>query len=67
MNIRAEAIIMLSSSGTGEANANREEVRPTRGRKPKMRHSSIKLEAPSACAVGSSPIEVGYEGTRSKI
>jgi putative transposase len=55
MNIRAEgirmlalsAVEMLSSSGTGEANANGEEVRPTRGRKPKMRHSSVKLEAPT--------------------
>ncbi len=45
MNIRAEGIRMLSSSGTGEANANQEEVRPIRGRKPKMRHSSVKLEA----------------------
>jgi putative transposase len=60
MNIRAEGIRMsqllagvppvvqsgvLSSSGTGEANANGEEVRPIRGRKPKMRHSSVKLEA----------------------
>lgn len=45
MNIRAEGIKMLSSSGTGEANANGEEVRPIRGRKPKMRHSSVKLEA----------------------
>ena len=53
MNIRAEGIRMLSSSGTGEANANGEEVRPTRGRKPKMRHSSVKLEAPTiALAVG---------------
>lgn len=47
MNIRAEGIRMLSSSGTGEANANGEEVRPIRGRKPKMRHSSVKLEAPT--------------------
>ncbi len=45
-NIRAEGIRMLSSSGTGEANANKEEVRPIRGRKSKMRHSSVKLEAP---------------------
>jgi putative transposase len=45
VNIRAEGIRMLSSSGTGEANANGEEVRPIRGRKPKMRHSSVKLEA----------------------
>ncbi|MEH2077815.1 MAG: hypothetical protein V7K57_26020 [Nostoc sp.] len=44
-NIRAEGIRMLSSSGTGEANANGEGVRPIRGRKPKMRHSSVKLEA----------------------
>ena len=44
-NIRAEGIRMLSSSGTGEANANGEEVRPTRGRKSRMRHSSVKLEA----------------------
>ena len=52
-NIRAEgirmlalsAVEMLSSSGTGEANANGEGVRPIRGRKPKMRHSSVKLEA----------------------
>ncbi len=36
---------MLSSSGTEEVNANGEEVRPIRGRKPKMRHSSVKLEA----------------------
>lgn len=47
MNIRAEGIRMLSSSGTGEANANGEEVRPNRGRKPVMRHSSVKLEAPT--------------------
>ncbi len=48
-NIRAEGIRMLSSPGTGEANANGEEVRPIRGRKSKMRHSSVKLEAsPSA-------------------
>jgi putative transposase len=47
INIRAEGIRMLSSSGTGEANANGEEVRPIRGRKPKMRHSSVKLEAPT--------------------
>ncbi|MEH2129138.1 MAG: RNA-guided endonuclease TnpB family protein [Nostoc sp.] len=45
MNIRAEGIRMLSSLGTGEGNANGEEVRPIRGRKPKMRHSSVKLEA----------------------
>ena len=45
MNIRAEGIRLLSSSGTGEANANGEEVRPIRGRTPKMRHSSVKLEA----------------------
>ncbi|NJM73191.1 MAG: IS200/IS605 family element transposase accessory protein TnpB [Scytonema sp. RU_4_4] len=47
INIRAEGIRMLSSSGTGEANANGEEVRPIRGRKPKMRHFSVKLEAPT--------------------
>jgi putative transposase len=46
-NIRAEGIRMLSSSGTGEANANGGEVRPIRGRKPKMWHSSAKLEAHS--------------------
>lgn len=46
MNIRAEGIRMLSSSGTEEANANGEEVRPIRGRKSKMRHSFVKLEAP---------------------
>jgi putative transposase len=45
MNIRAEGIRMLSSSGTGEANANGEDVRPIRGRKSKMRQSSVKLEA----------------------
>jgi putative transposase len=53
MNIRVEgirmlalsAVEMLSSSGTGEANANGEELRPIRGRKSKMRHSSVKLEA----------------------
>jgi len=44
-HIRAEGIRMLSSSGTLEANANGEEVRPIRGRKSKMRHSSVKLEA----------------------
>ncbi|MCC5665577.1 transposase [Nostoc sp. CHAB 5784] len=44
-NIRAEGIRMLSSSGTGEANANGEDVRPIRGRKSKMRQSSVKLEA----------------------
>jgi putative transposase len=55
MNIRAEGIRMLSSSGTGEANANGEDVRPIRGRKSKMRQSSVKLEAntllgtPSQC------------------
>jgi putative transposase len=55
MNIRAEGIRMLalsaaemlSSSGTGEANANGEDVRPIRGRKSKMRQSSVKLEAPT--------------------
>jgi putative transposase len=55
MNIRAEGIRMLSSSGTGEANANGEDVRPIRGRKSKMRHSSVKLEAhtiPSRVGVG---------------
>ncbi|MBW4612352.1 MAG: transposase, partial [Desmonostoc vinosum HA7617-LM4] len=36
---------VVSSSGTGEANANGEDVRPIRGRKPKMRQSSVKLEA----------------------
>ncbi|MFN6561523.1 MAG: RNA-guided endonuclease InsQ/TnpB family protein [Nostoc sp. ChiSLP01] len=61
MNIRAEGVRMLaltrteqsrsstveglSSSGTGEADANGEDVRPIRGRKPKMRQSSVKLEA----------------------
>ncbi|MFZ1027206.1 MAG: RNA-guided endonuclease TnpB family protein [Limnoraphis robusta] len=45
MNIRAEGIRMLSSPGTGEANANGEDVRPIRGRKSKMRQSSVKLEA----------------------
>ncbi len=52
-NIRAEGIRMLalsnvevlSSSGMGEANASGEDVRPTRGRKSKMRQSSVKLEA----------------------
>jgi len=44
-NIRAEGIRLLSSSGTGEANASGEDVRPTRGRKSKMRQSSAKLEA----------------------
>jgi putative transposase len=48
MNIRAEGIRMLSSSGTGEANANGEDVRPIRGRKSKMRQSSVKLEANTA-------------------
>ncbi|NMG22350.1 RNA-guided endonuclease InsQ/TnpB family protein, partial [Brasilonema bromeliae] len=47
INIRAEGIRVLSSSGTGEANANGEEVRPNRGRKPVMWHSSVKLEAPT--------------------
>ncbi|MGH1395294.1 MAG: RNA-guided endonuclease InsQ/TnpB family protein [Trichormus sp.] len=47
INIRAEGIRMLSSSGTGEANANGEDVRPIRGRKSKMRQSSVKLEAPT--------------------
>ncbi|MFB2769240.1 hypothetical protein ACE1AT_08080 [Pelatocladus sp. BLCC-F211] len=46
MNIRAEGIRMLSSSGTGEANANGEDVRPIPGRKSKMRQSSVMLEAP---------------------
>jgi len=45
INIRAEGVRMLSSSGTGEANANGEDVRPIRGRKSKMRQSSVKLEA----------------------
>ncbi|KOP27941.1 transposase [Hapalosiphon sp. MRB220] len=53
VNIRTEGIRMLalsaaemlSSSGTGEANANGEDVRPIRGRKSKMRQSSVKLEA----------------------
>ncbi|MBW4615234.1 MAG: transposase [Desmonostoc vinosum HA7617-LM4] len=36
---------VVSSSGTGEANANGEDVRPIRGRKSKMRQSSVKLEA----------------------
>ncbi len=40
-NIRAEGVRMLSSSGTGEANANEEGVRPKRGRKSKLRHSSV--------------------------
>ncbi|MDJ0677833.1 MAG: RNA-guided endonuclease TnpB family protein [Calothrix sp. MO_167.B42] len=44
-NVRAEGIRLLSSSGTGEANASGEDVRPTRGRKSKMRQSSVKLEA----------------------
>ncbi|NES17768.1 MAG: IS200/IS605 family element transposase accessory protein TnpB [Symploca sp. SIO3E6] len=44
-NIRAEGIRLLSSSGIGEANASGEDVRPTRGRKSKMRQSSVKLEA----------------------
>jgi putative transposase len=48
INIRAEGIRMLSSSGTGEANANGEDVRPIRGRKSKMRQSSVKLEAHSS-------------------
>ncbi|MDJ1180194.1 hypothetical protein PJF56_15115, partial [Roseofilum sp. BLCC_M91] len=43
--IRAEGIRIVSSSGTGEANANGEDVRPIRGRKSKMRQSSVKLEA----------------------
>ncbi|NET85793.1 MAG: IS200/IS605 family element transposase accessory protein TnpB [Moorea sp. SIO1F2] len=46
-NIRAEGIRMLSSSGTGEVNASGEEVRPKRGRPSKLRHSSVKLEAPT--------------------
>ncbi|MBD2345582.1 RNA-guided endonuclease InsQ/TnpB family protein [Anabaena subtropica] len=45
INIRAEGIRIMSSSGTGEANANGEDVRPIRGRKSKMRQSSVKLEA----------------------
>ena len=40
-NIRAEGILLLSSSGTGEANASGEKVRPTRGPKSMMRHSSV--------------------------
>lgn len=51
-NIRAEGIRMLSSSGTGEVNANGEEVRPIRGRKSVMRHSFMKLEAPPSYRVG---------------
>ncbi len=47
-NIRAEGIRILSSSGTGEANASGEKVRPTRGPKSMMRHSSVKLEAPTS-------------------
>ena len=44
-NIRAEGLRLLSSSGMGEANASGEDVRPIRGRKSKMRQSSVKLEA----------------------
>ncbi len=44
-NIRAEGIRLLSSSGTGEANASGEDVRPTRGGKSKMRQFSVNLEA----------------------
>ncbi|AOX04307.1 transposase [Moorena producens PAL-8-15-08-1] len=47
-NIRAEGIRMLSSSGTGEVNASGEEVRPKLGRPSKLRHSSVKLEAPTS-------------------
>ncbi|NEO78300.1 MULTISPECIES: RNA-guided endonuclease InsQ/TnpB family protein [Moorena] len=47
-NIRAEGIRVLSSSGTGEVNASGEEVRPRRGRPSKLRHSSVKLEAPTS-------------------
>ncbi|NEO90523.1 MAG: IS200/IS605 family element transposase accessory protein TnpB [Moorea sp. SIO3G5] len=47
-NIRAEGIRMLTSSGTGEVNASGEEVRPKRGRPSKLRHSSVKLEAPTS-------------------
>ncbi|NET83595.1 MAG: IS200/IS605 family element transposase accessory protein TnpB [Moorea sp. SIO1F2] len=47
-NIRAEGIRMLSSSGTGEVNASGEQVRPRRGRPSKLRHSSVKLEAPTS-------------------
>jgi putative transposase len=36
---------LMDSSGTGEANANGEDVRPIRGRKSKMRQSSVMLEA----------------------
>ncbi|NES42161.1 zinc ribbon domain-containing protein, partial [Moorena sp. SIO2C4] len=36
-NIRAEGIRVLSSSGTGEVNARGEEVRPRRGRPPRLR------------------------------
>lgn len=53
MNIRAEGIRMMSSSGTGEANANGEDVRPIRGRKSKMRQSSVKLEADTVLGVPS--------------
>ncbi|NEO08255.1 MULTISPECIES: RNA-guided endonuclease TnpB family protein [unclassified Moorena] len=46
-NIRAEGIRMLASSGTEEVNASGEEARPRRGRPSKLRHSSVKLEAPT--------------------
>ena len=47
-NIRAEGILLLSSSGTGEANASGEKVRPKLGRPSKLRHSSERLEAPTS-------------------
>ncbi|GET42612.1 transposase, IS605 OrfB family protein [Microseira wollei NIES-4236] len=43
-NIRAEGIRMLQSSGTGDS-ASGGDVRPSRGRKPKVRQSPVKLEA----------------------
>ncbi len=46
-NIRAEGIRMLWADGTAVTNAGGEDVRPTRGRKSKMRQSSVKPEAPS--------------------
>lgn len=44
INIRAEGIRMLQSSGTGDS-ANGGDVRPIRGRKSKVRQSPVKLEA----------------------
>ncbi|MFB2976757.1 RNA-guided endonuclease InsQ/TnpB family protein [Microseira sp. BLCC-F43] len=51
MNIRAEGIRMLQADGS-DVSAVGGEVRPKSGRKPRLRHSPLSTEAPSAYAVG---------------